>query len=172
MCNSTAIPDKFLTMSRLPKWGDENKVLSGVSQSQKGVDLIWILKYWLCPSAVSHSLCKREDNIMIIIQFLCCLELLGLHWLGLRRMGWDHSFCTLLQYWVWVGVWMCWDGKGLEYYLYINLVWIWLTCGFGVFLKRSFYSYLLCDQNKCLVMPNGQVMVKNNMEKISSKCGL
>ena len=51
-----------------------------------------------------------------------------------------------------------------------------VTCGFGVFLNRSFYSPLLCNQNKPLVMPNGQVLTKlwskNNVEKNSSKCGL
>ena len=32
--------------------------------------------------------------------------------------------------------------------------------GFGVFLNRSFYGPLFCDQNKPLVMPNGQVLTK------------
>ena len=32
--------------------------------------------------------------------------------------------------------------------------------GFGVFLNRSFYSPLFCNQNKPLVMPNGQVLTK------------
>jgi hypothetical protein len=37
---STATTDKILTMSQLPKQGDKNKILSGVSQSQRGVNLI------------------------------------------------------------------------------------------------------------------------------------
>ena len=40
MYNSTAITDEILTMSRLPKCGDEKKILSGVSRSWKGVDMI------------------------------------------------------------------------------------------------------------------------------------
>jgi hypothetical protein len=37
---STAIHDKILTMSQLPKQGDEYKILSGVSQPWRGVNLI------------------------------------------------------------------------------------------------------------------------------------
>src|ERR1700691_4891466 len=36
---STATTDEILTMSWLPKQGDENKISSGVSWSQKGVNL-------------------------------------------------------------------------------------------------------------------------------------
>ena len=42
---STATTDKILTMSQLPKQGDKNKISSGVSQSWRGVNLIWILQY-------------------------------------------------------------------------------------------------------------------------------
>jgi hypothetical protein len=37
--NSTAITDEILAMSHLPKQGDEKKILSGMSQSWRGVDL-------------------------------------------------------------------------------------------------------------------------------------
>jgi len=39
MYNSTAITDEILTMSQLPKQGDEKKISSGMSRSQRGVDL-------------------------------------------------------------------------------------------------------------------------------------
>jgi len=37
--NSTATTDEILTMSQLPKQGDEKKNSSGMSQSWRGVDL-------------------------------------------------------------------------------------------------------------------------------------
>ena len=45
----------------------------------------------------------------------------------------------------------------------------WVYCGFGVFLNRSFYSPLLCDQNKPLVMSNGQVLTKLWSKEIQKK---
>ena len=45
----------------------------------------------------------------------------------------------------------------------------WVICRFGVFLNRSFYSPLLCDQNKPLVMPNGQVLAKLWLKKFQKK---
>jgi hypothetical protein len=47
-----------------------------------------------------------------------------------------------------------------------------VTRGFGVFLDRSFYSPLLCDQNEPLVMPNGQVLAKLWSKKIRKKIHL
>ena len=44
--------------------------------------------------------------------------------------------------------------------------------GFGVFLNRSFYSPLFCNQNEPLVMPNRQVLTKLWSKKISAKCNL
>ena len=37
--NSTAITDEILTMSQLPKQGDENKISSGMSRSQRVFEL-------------------------------------------------------------------------------------------------------------------------------------
>jgi hypothetical protein len=48
MYNSIAITDEILAMSQLPKWSDEKKISSGVSRSQRGVNLIWILQYSYC----------------------------------------------------------------------------------------------------------------------------
>ena len=39
MYNSTATTDEILTMSQLPKQGDEEKISSDMSQSRRGVDL-------------------------------------------------------------------------------------------------------------------------------------
>jgi len=39
VCNSTAITDEILTMSQLPRQGDKKKFSSGMSQSQRGVNL-------------------------------------------------------------------------------------------------------------------------------------
>ena len=36
----------------------------------------------------------------------------------------------------------------------------WVYCGFGVFLNRSFFRPLFCNQNEPLVMPNGQILTK------------
>jgi hypothetical protein len=40
MYNSIAITDEILAMSWLPKWSDEKKILSGMSRSWRGVNLI------------------------------------------------------------------------------------------------------------------------------------
>ena len=55
VCNSTAIT---LTVSQLPKQGDERKISSGMSRSQRGVNLNWILQYSVPSPAIYKRICK------------------------------------------------------------------------------------------------------------------